>query len=133
MCSSDLLADGWLASAYNTTPEQFASAKASLAGKLEDRARDPERFPNGLATMWSWVSEDRAESARVLEEMLAPLLRRDPDELRDRLCIGSAEHCARVLSDYAAAGCEWVQLWPLGEEPRQIELVAERVIPEIAA
>ena len=125
------LADGWLASAYNTTPEQFAAARSSLAGKLRERGRDPEAFPNGLATMWAWVSEDRAESAHMLGEVIAPLLRRDPEELRDGLCIGSAEHCAQVLSDYAGAGCEWVQLWPLGEERRQIELFAERVIPLI--
>ena len=81
--------------------------------------------------MWTWVSEDADETDRTLDEVLAPLLRREPDELRDRLCIGSAEHCAQVLSDYARAGCEWVQLWPLGDERRQIELFAERVIPQI--
>jgi alkanesulfonate monooxygenase SsuD/methylene tetrahydromethanopterin reductase-like flavin-dependent oxidoreductase (luciferase family) len=125
------LADGWLASAYNTSPAQFAAAKASLAEKLGERGRDAAGFPNGLATMWTWVSEDGAETARVRDEVLAPLLRREPGELRDRLCIGSAEHCARILGAYAEAGCEWVQLWPLGEERRQIELVAERVIPQV--
>jgi alkanesulfonate monooxygenase SsuD/methylene tetrahydromethanopterin reductase-like flavin-dependent oxidoreductase (luciferase family) len=125
------LADGWLASAYNTNPEQFAVAKASLADKLAEQGRDPEGFPNGLATMWTWASDDEAEVVHMLHEVLAPLIRRDPDELRDRLCIGSAEHCARVISDYAEAGCEWVQLWPLGDERRQIELIAERVIPQI--
>ena len=58
------------------------------------------------------MSEDKADAAQMLDEVLAPLLRRDPDELRDRLCIGSAEYCAALLSDYARAGCEWVQLWP---------------------
>jgi alkanesulfonate monooxygenase SsuD/methylene tetrahydromethanopterin reductase-like flavin-dependent oxidoreductase (luciferase family) len=125
------LADGWLASAYNTTPEVFRTARSSLAEKLRERGRDPEGFPNGLATMWTWVSEDGAEADRMLDEVLAPLLRRDPGELRDRLCIGSAEHCARIISDYAEAGCEWVQIWPLGEERAQIELFAERVIPQI--
>jgi alkanesulfonate monooxygenase SsuD/methylene tetrahydromethanopterin reductase-like flavin-dependent oxidoreductase (luciferase family) len=127
------LADGWLASAYNTSPDRFAVAKSSLAEKLAELGRDHDGFPNALVTMWTWVSEDNDETNRVLDEGLAPLLQRDPSELRDRLCIGSAEHCARVLSDYAEAGCGWVQLWPLGEERRQIELLAERVIPEIAA
>ena len=44
------LADGWLASAYNTTPDGFAQARASLAEKLSERGRDPTGFPNGLAT-----------------------------------------------------------------------------------
>jgi alkanesulfonate monooxygenase SsuD/methylene tetrahydromethanopterin reductase-like flavin-dependent oxidoreductase (luciferase family) len=124
------LADGWLASAYNTSPERFAAAKSSLGEELAERGRDPDGFPNALATMWMWVTEDGAEASRMLDEVIAPLLRRDPAEL-DRLCIGSTGHCAQVLSDYAEAGCEWVQLWPLGEERRQIELLAERVIPEI--
>jgi alkanesulfonate monooxygenase SsuD/methylene tetrahydromethanopterin reductase-like flavin-dependent oxidoreductase (luciferase family) len=127
------LADGWFASAYNTTPEQFGAARAFLAAKLEERGRDPQDFPNALATMWSWVTDDQADAAHMLDGVLGPLLRRDPDELRDRLCVGPPEHCARVLSNYAAAGCEWVQLWPLGEERRQIELLADRVIPEIDA
>ncbi|HEY6636363.1 MAG TPA: LLM class flavin-dependent oxidoreductase [Solirubrobacterales bacterium] len=125
------LADGWLASAYNTSPERFAAAKASLAEKLAERGRDPDGFPNALVTMWTWVSEDAPETTRVLDEVLAPLLRREPAELRDRLCIGSAEHCARILADYQQAGCEWVQLWPLGDERRQIELLADSVLPEL--
>ena len=100
-------------------------------GELEDRGRDAEGFPNALATMWTWVAKDRAEGDRVLSDVLAPLLNRDPDELRGQLCIGPAEHCAGVLSDYAAAGCQRVYLWPLGEERRQIELVASEVAPRI--
>jgi hypothetical protein len=75
--------------------------------------------------MWTWITEDEHEADRVLREVLAPLLRRDPDDLRAQLCIGSAEHCAELLSRYAAAGCERVHLWPLGDEPRQIELAAQ--------
>src|SRR5919204_3161016 len=80
--------DGWLASAYNTTPERFAAARALLAAALADRGRDADGFPNGLATMWTWVSRDRAEGERVLADVLAPLLDRDPEELRGQLCIG---------------------------------------------
>lgn len=119
--------DGWLASAYNTTPEAFAEARGRLARELEARGRDAEGFPNALATMWTWVTGDRAEADRVLTEVLAPRLKRDPDELRSRLCVGPAEHCAALLSRYAEAGCQRVYLWPLGDERRQIELVASAV------
>jgi alkanesulfonate monooxygenase SsuD/methylene tetrahydromethanopterin reductase-like flavin-dependent oxidoreductase (luciferase family) len=125
------LADGWLASAYNTTPERFRTARELLAGELEREGRPAAGFPNGLATMWTWVTEDRAEADRVLTGTLAPLLRRDPEQLADHLCIGSAERCAELLSRYAAAGCERVFVWPLGEERRQLELVAGEVAPLI--
>jgi alkanesulfonate monooxygenase SsuD/methylene tetrahydromethanopterin reductase-like flavin-dependent oxidoreductase (luciferase family) len=116
------LADGWLASAYNTTPDRFAEARTKL----------PDGFPNALSTMWTWVTEDRADRDRVLDGTLAPLLRRDRDELAQQLCIGSAEHCAEILSRYKQAGCRRVFFWPLGDEPRQIELLAREVAPRIA-
>jgi len=121
--------DGWLASAYNTTPEDFAAGRAALGRALADRGRAADGFPNALSTMWTWVARDAADRDRVLTEVLAPLLRRDPDELGAQICVGSAEHCAELLSRYADAGCQRVYLWPLGEERRQLELVASEVAP----
>ena len=127
------LGDGWLASAYNTTPDDFKTAKQSLSEQLHAHGRDPDRFPNALATMWTWVTEDTRDADRVLREVLAPMLKREPDALRDQLCIGPAEQCAELLSRYAQAGCQRVYLWPLGDEPRQIELAATTVLPAVKA
>ena len=103
--------DGWLASAYNTTPERFAAAREQL----------PDGFPNALATMWTYVCDD---PDRVLRDVLGPLVGRDPEELRDRVCVGPPEHCAELLSRYAEAGCQRVYLWPLGDEQRQLERIS---------
>src|SRR3954462_10188654 len=46
------LADGWLASAYNTTPDMFGEAWQALRTRLSDQGKDAESFPNALATMW---------------------------------------------------------------------------------
>jgi alkanesulfonate monooxygenase SsuD/methylene tetrahydromethanopterin reductase-like flavin-dependent oxidoreductase (luciferase family) len=127
------LADGWLASAYNTTPERFATARAQLAAQLRARGKSPEAFPSALATMWTWVTESESDANRVLSQVLAPLLRRDPEELRGQVCVGPAAHCAELLSRYSEAGCGRVYLWPLGDEARQIELVAADVAPFIRA
>jgi alkanesulfonate monooxygenase SsuD/methylene tetrahydromethanopterin reductase-like flavin-dependent oxidoreductase (luciferase family) len=118
------LGDGWLASAYNTTPEQFLAARELLGSELRKRGRPTERFPNAVVTMWTWVTESRTERDRVLADVLAPLLKRDFEDLRERVCVGSAEHCGALLSRYAAAGSQRVFLWPLGDERRQIELAA---------
>ena len=127
------LGDGWLASAYNTTPGAYAAARDQLAAELKARGRRAGDFPTGLATMWTWVTEDRPDRDRVLGDVLGPLLKRDAKELEGRLCIGPAEDCAALLSAYARAGCERVYLWPLGDERRQIELVARDVAPRIEA
>jgi len=125
------LGDGWLASAYNTTPDDFKTGKQALSEQLQAHDRDPDGFPNALATMWTWITEEARDADRVLREVLAPMLKRDPDVLRGQLCIGSAEQCAELLSRYADAGCERVYLWPLGDEQRQIELAATSVLPAL--
>jgi hypothetical protein len=65
----------------------------------------------------------------LLAEVLAPLLKRDPDALRTQLCVGPAEHCAELLTRYGEAGCQRVYLWPLGDQPHQLELAAKPSLP----
>lgn len=106
--------DGWLASAYNTDPPTYAAAREQL----------PDGLPTAVVTMWTWVTEDDAEAERVLAERLAPVVNRDPEHLRERVCIGSAQRCGELLAAYAEAGCERVHVWPVGDEERQVELIA---------
>jgi alkanesulfonate monooxygenase SsuD/methylene tetrahydromethanopterin reductase-like flavin-dependent oxidoreductase (luciferase family) len=126
------LGDGWFASAYNTTSSEFEAARRSLAEALHACGRGSDRFPNALVTMWTWITEDSREADRVLRDILSPLLKRDPDVLRDQVCVGPPERCAQLLSSYAEAGCERVYLWPLGDESRQVELAAGAVLPAVA-
>jgi alkanesulfonate monooxygenase SsuD/methylene tetrahydromethanopterin reductase-like flavin-dependent oxidoreductase (luciferase family) len=122
------IADGWLASAYNTTPADFTRAKSRLEDALKKNGRPPA-FPNGIGTAWTYVTEDASEAERVLTEVLAPMLRREPDVLRAQLPIGAPEHCAALLSEYAAAGAQRVIIWPLRDEPKQLDTFASKVAP----
>jgi len=126
------LGDGWLASAYNTTPEAFASARKLLGDELGRQHRSSSGFPNALVTMWTWVTDKRADAERVLAGIVGPLVRRDPAELRGRICVGPASECAELLSLYAQAGCQRVHFWPVGDERRQIELIAGEVMPRVS-
>ena len=38
---------------------------------------------------------------------------------------------AELLARYADAGCDRVYLWPLGDETRQLQRVAEAVAPQL--
>jgi alkanesulfonate monooxygenase SsuD/methylene tetrahydromethanopterin reductase-like flavin-dependent oxidoreductase (luciferase family) len=59
--------DGWLASAYNATPAQVATARDALAAALAGVGRSLDGFPCALATMWTYVTEDaRARRRREL-------------------------------------------------------------------
>jgi probable F420-dependent oxidoreductase len=123
------LADGWLASGYNTTPELFAQAWKDVQAEVAARGRDVAQFQNGIATMWSYVTEDRARADAVLADVLAPMLNRPVEQLRAILPIGSAKECAEKLLAYAGAGAQRVFLWPLADDRAQLEVFRERVMP----
>jgi alkanesulfonate monooxygenase SsuD/methylene tetrahydromethanopterin reductase-like flavin-dependent oxidoreductase (luciferase family) len=110
------LGDGWLASGYNTTPERFRGGVASL----------PDGFPNGIATMWLYVTESRRAADALIADVLAPMLRRTPDAVRElSLPIGPAELCAERIDAYRRAGAGRILVWPLGDELRQLERFRE--------
>jgi alkanesulfonate monooxygenase SsuD/methylene tetrahydromethanopterin reductase-like flavin-dependent oxidoreductase (luciferase family) len=114
------LGDGWLASGYNTTPDGFRQSVAAL----------PEGLPNAIATMWLYVTDSRGDADRVLADVLAPMLNRPVEALRDlALPIGSPEQCAERISAYAEAGAERVFVWPLADGVRQLEAFREKVVP----
>lgn len=122
--------DGWLASAYHGTPETFGSALSRLESVYSSAHG---RLPgHALVTMWTWVTDHPAEAERVLAQVLAPALGRDPDTLRERVCIGSVEHCAALLAAYAAQGCRRVHFWPIGEGARQLSRLAGEVLPLVS-
>ena len=125
------LADGWLASGYNTTPELFTDNWRQLQEFLVAAGKDPASFPNAIATMWMYITEDEQESERMLNEVLAPALNRPVAELRERLPIGSARDCAEKLAAYQNVGVQRVYLWPLADELEQIEIFMRQVVPLI--
>ena len=127
------LGDGWLASAYNTTPSLFAEAWSHLQVLLPSHGKDPASFPNALATMWFYITDNRAEADRVMRERVVPTIHRAEETLRERLPVGPAELFAEKLSAFAHAGVQRVFLWPVADEAHQLELFWETVRPAIAA
>ena len=128
------LGDGWLASGYNTTPSAFAESLGRLREELEAAGKGRTGFPNGIATMWLHVTDVRRDAERMLEHVLAPMLNRPVELLRDlALPIGSAEQCAERISAYQDAGAERIFVWPLADELHQLERFREQVVPLVAS
>lgn len=123
------LGDGWLASAYNTTPDRFAAAVRMLDAEAARRGRDA--VPTALATMWTWITDDDQEAQRIIDELLTPALGRDPQELSGRVCVGTPERCAELLSRYAASGCSRVYFWPVRDEVAQLHRLVTEVLPRV--
>ena len=125
------LGDGWLASAYNTTPDRFADAWSQLRGFLVERGRDAEAFPNALATMWCYITESRSEADAIFRARLVPTINRPEEVLRDRLPVGPADAFAEKLMAFRDAGVQRVLIWPVHDELRQLELFTEKVRPAL--
>ena len=126
------IGDGWLASAYNTTPVLFGEAKAHLDGQLERQGKDPTTYPNAVATMWFYITEDRAEADRVMRERVLPTIHRPEDVLRARLLVGRAELFSEKLSAFARAGVQRVFIWPVADEARQLAPFCDKVRSAVA-
>jgi len=122
------LGDGWLASAYNTTPSELRSARENLRAELENRGRSIEGFPCALATMWTYVTDTGAERNAQLTK-LSQMLNRPPGGLGNQVIIGPAEECAEKLRAYADAGVDTVFIWPLADGTEQLERFMSKVAP----
>ena len=127
------LGDGWLASAYNTTPEAFANALGRLGEQLSAAGKDPDRFPNAVATMFFYVTEDRTVAGSIIREVLSPTLNRPEEGLSQHLLVGPAGECAEKLAAYRVAGAQRIYLWPVQDELRQLTVFMERVAPSVCA
>lgn len=125
------LADGWLASGYNTTPELFTKGWQQLQEFLVTAGKDPSFFPNAIASMWLYITEQKRDAERMLNEVLAPALNRPVGELRERLPIGSTQDCAEKLAAYQKVGVQRVYLWPVADELEQIQIFMKQVVPLI--
>jgi alkanesulfonate monooxygenase SsuD/methylene tetrahydromethanopterin reductase-like flavin-dependent oxidoreductase (luciferase family) len=121
------LGDGWLASAYNVTPAQVTTARARLDDELAKAGRAPESVPVSLATLWTYVTDDRGAADRH-RSVLARMLNRPADQL-GQLLIGPAEECAATLRAYQDAGIDQVFVWPLADPADQLERVIRDVAP----
>ena len=123
------LADGWLASAYNTTPDLFAEAWQALRSQLGDYGKAADTFPNTLATMWCYITDDPHDAERVLRDRVVPTVHRPEEMLRERLPIGPPELFAEKLTAFANAGVQRVFIWPVADEVHQLERFWNEVRP----
>ena len=127
------LADGWLASGYNTTPELFAQAWVDVQAEVSAGGRDGATFPNGIATMWCYRHGGPGARRRGARGRAGADAQSSagtaPARPADRLGGG-----VRTEADaYARAGAQRVFLWPLADERTQLELFRERVVPLLDA
>ena len=120
------LGDGWLASAYNITPDEFSERWARVQDLLGDAGRDPADFANGIATMWFHIDDRRADD--VLRERLLPVIKRPVEQLRDRLAFGSAQAVLDKIGAFRDAGVQRMFVWPVDDDIAQLQRFGAEVM-----
>jgi alkanesulfonate monooxygenase SsuD/methylene tetrahydromethanopterin reductase-like flavin-dependent oxidoreductase (luciferase family) len=121
-----------VASGYRTDPDAFAQHWLQLRDLLADQGRDPAAFGNLVATLFTYVADDRRSAESVVRRQLAPAVGRAPAELIPRCAVGTAEQCAERIQAFADAGAQQIQLWPVADALAQIEAIAQLVLPALS-
>ncbi len=124
------LADGWLASAYNTDPQAFAVGRHRLDELLVTSGRNVDSFPNAIATMFFHITDSRSEADRVTR-LVAAFLNRSEDAIREHLLIGSWEDAAVKVEAFRDAGAQTMLLWPVEDELEQLEKFRVRIMDAV--
>jgi len=124
-------ADGWMASAYNITPEELKRKSGLLLSYRKDNRREGVPFETSVMTMFCYISPSKEKALRMVRERLSPALGRAPEELEKLLPFGSSDECILRLRRLAEAGAQRVHFWPVGDYSEQLEILAREVIPPL--
>lgn len=118
------LADGWLGSALESTPERFKLAKQRLDAFLEQEGKDPAAFPNAVSTMALYVNESKADLDRV---PLGSQHSMESDAPHERTMVGSRNECIEKLHRWKNSGAQALFLRPFEDGLNQMRLFKEQV------
>ena len=125
------LGDGWVASAWHSTPEEFREALDTLSSALEAQGRDPNAFPNAVNTMFMFVDQDRERARRVAVPIIEKTTRSPFDAGAGHYLVGDYQECRELLCRWIEAGAKRVCVWPVLEPVQQIRCLGEQVLPHL--
>lgn len=105
---------------------------AEIQAHARTKGQDPAGITFGHCNFVHLV--ETADHARALEESREPFVRvmgthRSYEHLQECYMIGSIERINARIADLADAGLRYLVLGPVTDDPRQIDLLARRVVP----
>ena len=124
--------DGWLTYFYR--PESFARSWAKVRAFAVEAGKDPDTLMNG-AQLPIMIGRSRAE----LEGPMTEWLTKEwdyaswSDSTKDSAIMGSVDECVAQLREHLAVGVQKIIFVPYKYEMRQIEIIANEIIPRLKA
>ncbi len=119
--------DGWMASAYNITPDKFKEKWRLLLNYRRELNKDVESFENSVMTMFGYIDNDKGKVHRMVKYVLSPALGRPADELQNLLLFGSPDQCLKKINLLYEAGVKRIHFWPVNNYIEQIEIFFKEI------
>ena len=120
--------DGWMASAYNITPDKFKEKWNILLSYRKSLGRESESFENSIMSMFGYIDDDRNKVHNLIKDILSPALGRPAEQLEDLLLFGSVEHCIQRIKALHEAGVMRIHFWPISDYEDQIEIFRKEIM-----
>jgi alkanesulfonate monooxygenase SsuD/methylene tetrahydromethanopterin reductase-like flavin-dependent oxidoreductase (luciferase family) len=123
--------DGWMASAYNITPDKFKEKWNTLLSYRKRLGKDSESFENSVVSMFGYIDNDKDKVHTLVKDILSPALGRPVEQLENLLLFGSIEECIRKINALCEAGVKRIHFWPISDFEEQIEIFRKEIVDEI--
>jgi alkanesulfonate monooxygenase SsuD/methylene tetrahydromethanopterin reductase-like flavin-dependent oxidoreductase (luciferase family) len=120
--------DGWMASAYNITPDKFKEKWKILLSYRKNLGRENESFENSIMSMFGYIDNNKDKVHNMVKNILSPALGRPAEQLQNLLLFGSIEQCIQKINALHEAGVERIHFWPIGDYEEQIEIFRKEII-----
>ena len=120
--------DGWIASAYNITPDKFKEKWKTLLSYRKDIGKDTSQFDNSVVSMFGYIDNNREKINNIISNVLSPALGRPADELKNLLLFGSVDECIKKIKAFIEAGVNSIHFWPVNNYIEQIEIFSNEII-----
>jgi alkanesulfonate monooxygenase SsuD/methylene tetrahydromethanopterin reductase-like flavin-dependent oxidoreductase (luciferase family) len=121
--------DGWMASAYNITPDKFKVKWKILLSYRQALGKNIQSFENSVMSMFGYIDNDRNRAHRMAKDVLSPALGRPAEELESLLLFGSPDHCLEKIRALSEAGVKRIHFWPVSDYLEQIEIFRNEIVP----
>jgi alkanesulfonate monooxygenase SsuD/methylene tetrahydromethanopterin reductase-like flavin-dependent oxidoreductase (luciferase family) len=121
--------DGWMASAYNITPDKFKAKWKLLLTYRRELNKDIKSFENSVMTMFGYIDNDNEKVHKMAKDVLSPALGRSAEELENLLLFGSTDQCLKKIKLLYESGVQRIHFWPVHNYIKQIEIFSKEIAP----
>jgi alkanesulfonate monooxygenase SsuD/methylene tetrahydromethanopterin reductase-like flavin-dependent oxidoreductase (luciferase family) len=121
--------NGWMASAYNITPAKFKEKWNFLLTYRKSIGKEEAKpFDNSVMSMFGYIHDDKDKVHKAVKEILAPALRRPPEDLEQMLLFGSLDECLRKIRNLVDAGVKRIHFWPVIDYEDQMRVFKNGIL-----